>query len=62
MAIPSSPDTKNLIDRIIKGGAPLTRILADEKALDHIIEKTMPITRERESSQFTFLIDASVKE
>ena len=32
------------------------------KALDHIIEKTMPITRERESNQFTFLIDASVKD
>jgi hypothetical protein len=47
--MPKRPEIRNRIESTITGGAEVTRIRADVKALDQISEKLTPISRERKS-------------
>ncbi|MBL7036207.1 MAG: hypothetical protein ISR93_10750, partial [SAR324 cluster bacterium] len=52
----SSPEIKNRSESTISGDAAVTRILADVNALDHIIEKLIPISMERKSIARSFAL------
>lgn len=45
------PAMKNRMESTIKGGAEVTRILAEVKALDQITEKPIPMINERKSTE-----------
>ena len=48
--MPNRPEMKKRTERTISGGADVTRILAEVKALDQITEKLTPIRMERMST------------
>ena len=48
--MPNRPEMRKRTERTISGGADVTRILAEVKALDQITEKLTPIRIERMST------------
>ena len=48
--MPNRPEMRKRTERTISGGADVTRILAEVKALDQITEKLTPIRMERMST------------
>ena len=48
--MPNRPEIRKRNERTISGGADVTRILAEVKALDQITEKLTPIRMERMST------------
>tara|TARA_B100000945_G_scaffold109982_1_gene87104 strand:- start:172 stop:423 length:252 start_codon:yes stop_codon:yes gene_type:complete len=48
--MPNRPEMRKRTERTISGGADVTRILAEVKALDQITEKLTPIRMERMSN------------